>query len=123
MVFMPKCFKSVTNGHRAGSTGPPGRGRAGPGRPSEEGPATDRTKNTIFCGHRVDPTRGDFYVGCPSKLPAEVTNVRHGPRRGHPQNPKLLKKCAPAGGCLVPAGEGGPWASPGLLRSDLVDVL
>eukprot|EP00661_Eupelagonemidae_sp_cell13_P009062 gene9062-biopygen12184 len=63
----------------------------------------------IFCGHRVDPTRGDFYAGCPSKLPAEVSNVRHDPRRGHPQMP-LLKKRTPAGGVPGPSW-GAPWAS------------
>eukprot|EP00661_Eupelagonemidae_sp_cell13_P023516 gene23516-biopygen10353 len=35
--------------------------------------------------------------GCPSKLPAEVPNVCPGSRRGHPQIPKLLKKCTRRG--------------------------
>eukprot|EP00661_Eupelagonemidae_sp_cell13_P009753 gene9753-biopygen12255 len=52
----------------------------------------------IFRGHHADPTRGDFYAGGPSKLPAEVPNMRHGPRPGTPQIPQMLENCTPAGG-------------------------
>eukprot|EP00661_Eupelagonemidae_sp_cell13_P018836 gene18836-biopygen23448 len=65
-------------------------------------------KITFFCGHHVDPTRGDFYAGGPSKLPAEVLNMRHGPRPGTPQIPQMLENCTPAGGSV-----GCPWPALG----------
>eukprot|EP00661_Eupelagonemidae_sp_cell13_P018301 gene18301-biopygen20436 len=56
--------------------------------------------------------RGDFYAGGPSQLPAEVPNMRHGPRPGTPQMPQMLEHCTPA---WVSVGvHGQPWAPEGM---------
>eukprot|EP00661_Eupelagonemidae_sp_cell13_P007356 gene7356-biopygen7545 len=69
--------------------------------------ATERTKNTVFCGHRVDQTRDDFDTGGPSKLSARVPNMTPGPRPGTPQIPEMLANSTPA------VVRDGPDASPG----------
>eukprot|EP00661_Eupelagonemidae_sp_cell13_P015126 gene15126-biopygen627 len=58
------------------------------------------SKNTVFCGHRVDPTRDDFY------------SMDRGPRPGTPQIPQMLEN-APQPGMSVGGCKGQPWAPKG----------
>eukprot|EP00661_Eupelagonemidae_sp_cell13_P012424 gene12424-biopygen10991 len=52
--FIPKCFKSVTNGHRAGSTGRPGG--AGPGRAGRSNRRSGGEWEYFFCTHPCVPS-------------------------------------------------------------------